>query len=596
MSRYHLLTLLTLIAVVFSNCSDPEEEYRPLIPTVEGVPAGGVSEVSIEKVSGDTIELSMNLFAVDHFGKFIEGLAPKNFSVETSSFSPIEFQVLEVTETVDNYVGPFSAALLFDQSGSINSTDPQNDRITAGVSFSSLVNTDERAMIAAFSSGGNYPSPFGTLVDFTNDQSLLQASIESLAGRAGGGTPLYQAIYNLIPIVANEPTNMNQAIIAFTDGEDTDGGVTISEVVDKACMEGISIFTVGLGEGVEQSELSEIAFRTGGSVMLAEDALQLISIYSSLGELLRGEGRFYNVRFRAISNSPLQVGNIVNGEVILNLTDTYSLQFPFSQPLTIENAGDLDQRVPSCSCIWDEEEENPITIWQEKATTLSREILPEPNPEIENLRITCMYADLYHQNPDQFKWAGLAAIVSGIIGEKAYDENLLNQLGGDPFGMRTSIIQGNLAVFNDLAWMHLAYLDGGIDELGKLFCYASVNEPESFTLEVYRAWLKIDSRQPENVYAGNLDILKHEQLNILQDIIYSPYPILWGVLEELGEVVSPVPGHNEDFPGSDIENFDQRWNWLESSIMPKWREYEGNSSNAFDLREEHRSYCSNCCD
>ena len=579
---------LLLLLLSLSAC---QKEFNELVPDLEGVPAGGVQSVNIVNTTGNILELEMKVFAVDHFGSFIEGLGAEYFSLTTGG-SDLSYRILSVSEEADELVGPYSAGLLFDQSGSINSTDPRDDRVVAGRSFVELLDGGDEAAVAAFSASGNYQRPYELLESFGDDPPSLAAVIQSLAGQAEGGTPLYQAIYNLIPFVADEGKNDNKAIIAFTDGQDTHGGVSIDALVELACQNGVSIYTVGLSEGVDESVLSEIAFRTGGAVMLAADALQLISLYSSLGDLLHGEARFYKIRLEVKNRvGDWQPGTSLGGTLDLNLSEDYPVVLPFQTRLTFENSGSLDSREPECGCS-ETVASDPVETWNAEAVKNRNNFPRNANLPTPNDRITCAYADIYHQNPTKFKWAGLAAIVSGIIGEESVDLDYWRVIIPDGLEeFQASILGGNEAVFEDLFWQHLAFQAGGMEEMEKIYCLGGIG------IDEYRAWLKISQDDAENIWAGNRDLLYHEQQNILQSAIYNPHPFLWPTVQTLTtKLVSPVPGSNDVFPSDKkIDFLADRWNWIDAKVLPAWRAYELDASNADELRSIHRGYCPACC-
>lgn len=579
--------ILIFFLLSFVSCFD---EYDDLVPALDSVPAGGVTGVKMISVVNDRLLLDVNIFAVDHFGNFIDNLSVEDFSI-TSDFGDQEFEVINITKQTDEFKGAYSASMLFDQSGSIQGTDPTDIRIVAGTDFAKLISNGDESAIAAFSDGGSYQSPYELLHEFSSNKDDLVLAIESLANRTGGGTPLYKSIFNLIPYTSENATNDNKAIIVFTDGQDTEGGITISDLVDRACSENVNVFTVGLSNGVDKSVLSQIAFQTGGAVMLAADALQLVSLYNSLGQLLRGQAQYYRVRLQARNSSRAYgPGSRISGVLNLNLSKKFPLVYPFEEILTFENSGNIDERLPSCNC-FDTFDENLVEKWKSKAESFVPDY--EDDPVIPNESITCSYVEVYNQNPEKFKWAGLAAIVSGIIGNSYKDDIILRNVSGLEFP--TAIRNGNKAVYDDLLWQHLAYQEKGIEEIERIYCYGLTNNVETIPLSVYRAWLKIDQDDENNVWQGNLDLLKHEQKEILQDIIYEPFPIIWDWLEAFGYVESPVPEHDEKFPDSDIEIFDQRWKWLTESIIPKWRTYETNTNNNEALKEIYKAYCSECC-
>ena len=451
------LVFLFGLGIMMHSCL---KEHDDIVPDLQGVPAGGMTGLNVTNLSGDIAEIEMTLFAIDHFGDFISGLSNSNFSI-TDLPSSLEYSILSVKDITDENRGAYSASLLFDQSGSINSTDPANDRIEAGVAFAKLINNGDEAAIAAFSSGGYYTPPYELLSEFSQNQDEISNVILGLAGKADGGTPLYKAIFNLIPYTVSNGNNENKAVVAFTDGDDTDGGVSINQIVEQACKNQVRIYTVGLGIGVDSDVLTEIAFRTGGAVMLAQDAIQLVSLYNSLGDLLRGKGRYYKVKFKLKQGNDWRVGQRVTGKMTLKLSESFTLDFPFNILFTRENAGDLDNRLPTCSCITNSTIGNEAQKWQDKASQyLSR----NKDEAIINQPITCAYTDIYYMNPEKFKWAGLAAIVSGKVGEASddYHYGLFAEFKKDVF-------RGNQSVFDNLFWQHLAFQEGGIEQITRLF-------------------------------------------------------------------------------------------------------------------------------
>ncbi len=56
---------------------------------------------------------------------------------------------------------------------------------------------------------------------------------------------------------------------------------------------------MGLSSSVDVVVLSRLANETGGSVMWASDAQQLVSMYKTLGGVLRGAVAFYRTRWTA---------------------------------------------------------------------------------------------------------------------------------------------------------------------------------------------------------------------------------------------------------------------------------------------------------
>jgi len=97
---------------------------------------------------------------------------------------------------------------------------------------------------------------------------------------------------------------------------------------------------------------------------------------------------------------------------------------------------------PPCGNISNTSSSTIKAYWQEQANNHLQNNISQ---EIKNQNITCAYAEIYLKNPAQYKWAGLAALVSGRIGI----EEKRARWKPDYPGLMISIMDGNKAVFND---------------------------------------------------------------------------------------------------------------------------------------------------
>jgi len=364
---YILISALTLV-----RCTD---SYDDIVPDLEGEPAAGIIDIDIESIDSNEMIISVDLFAVDHLGGFIQNLGINDFEIDQTSNNGQEIELIDVKQLRQEERGPFSATLLFDQSGSISGTDPQDARIEAGIKFAEIVSDGDEASVVAFTSGSSYTSPYEILTQFTDDKEVLIPPIQDLANREGGGTPLYISTAAMCDHTGMNGKNDNKAIIAFTDGADTDSGVSIDQLIEKACENDVRIFTVGLGGGVSLEELSEIAFETGGAVMLAENAIQLVSLYSSMGELLHGRAEFFKMRIKLKNNSSIwQVNNTAIANINLVLNEDYKINFPIRKRVTANDKLKFYEQVPICPCNYDDiiEESNSLCtkgVWRKCGKT-----------------------------------------------------------------------------------------------------------------------------------------------------------------------------------------------------------------------------------
>lgn len=107
------------------------------------------------------------------------------------------------------------------------------------------------------------------------------------------------------------------------------------------------------------------------------------------------------------------------------------------------------------------------------------------------------------------------------------------------------------------------------------------------------------------MWKGNLALLYHEQNDVLQPALYAgklreqfwKYIDSW-IAQKITNgniLMSPLPDHNNKFPGSNISNFEQRWSWITADIMPAWQEFESNPANNGQLVQALKKACSACC-
>ena len=110
---------------------------------------------------------------------------------------------------------------------------------------------------------------------FTGNQAELDTAISQLA--AGGSTSLHNAIYIALKELrkvraVNEEDVRRQALIVFSDGEDTSSLVSFDEVLDLAKRSETSIYTIALrgadvqAKGFREAEfvMRTLAQETGG--------------------------------------------------------------------------------------------------------------------------------------------------------------------------------------------------------------------------------------------------------------------------------------------------------------------------------------------
>ncbi len=196
-------------------------------------------------------------------------------------------------------VKPYAAALLLDQSGSIRQSDPTDARLFSAKAFLDGLGAEDRALLAAFSGGSDALIPTPPLATYAPARDRTSAksyfpTLDGLAPLVGGDTPLYASLDVLRQTLVGDASlaGLAKAVVVFTDGADTTCGsaeacrVSREQSIQAARQDGVRLFTIGLSSGVDILALGELAHQTGGVLLYADNAEQLLPLYGSVGRLL----------------------------------------------------------------------------------------------------------------------------------------------------------------------------------------------------------------------------------------------------------------------------------------------------------------------
>ena len=191
----------------------------------------------------------------------------------------------------------------------------------------------------------------------------------------------------------------------------------------------------------------------------------------------------------------------------------------------------------------------------------------------------------------------------------------------------------NNAIFDDIFWVHLAYgtAGNGIERLRSLIGsephYATILSAFE-TIDRGRRILEDKTASPEArraaddlVWKGNIEILEHEQLAVVQpnfDRLPCAFARLFSMGSSLNFEVHGLRQQASYFSSfylysltralppavrvrawPRITRFDDRWRWILASIVPRYRKFE-NKPDLIDqslerIFDEARDYASNPC-
>ena len=286
MKRSWLLT--TLLLTIFLGSALPTS-------------AQGAVNVSVDELLFHEYPKTQALVTVrNENGVPILGLGPEVFEIVEdgkASFPPSETAV----HTNPNAV--VSVVMAIDISGSMKGK-PIKEAIRAANAFLDLLSLADRAALIAFADRVNIDPGHleeGRVVGFTTDKNALRNVVNFLDKRIGWDTPLYDAVYKGVRMVAAEPAG-KRAVVVMTDGRDERDnaqGVAVADAgslstpddpINEANRLNIPVFTVGLeglGGKIDQRYLRRLAERTGGVYQRAPKPEELTPLFENIVDQLK---------------------------------------------------------------------------------------------------------------------------------------------------------------------------------------------------------------------------------------------------------------------------------------------------------------------
>lgn len=194
--------------------------------------------------------------------------------------------------------------LVCDMSGSMSGSDGELREAVRG--FADGMSANEQIAVVGFSSSIVFSSPF-----------LSSASeVKAYADRiyASGGTSIYPTIMEMMNMYNND-VNANNIMIVMTDGQDGNRGsdYDLNETLAAAVAQNnVTIYTVGLGGGVDTGYLEQIAGIGNGQFLYVDSAESLNSFYDFIHTQVANQ---FIVTFDALDTA------LNNRELNISLTD-----------------------------------------------------------------------------------------------------------------------------------------------------------------------------------------------------------------------------------------------------------------------------------
>jgi len=169
--------------------------------------------------------------------------------------------------------------LVIDDSGSMDSNDRYNQRLTVAKNLiDSLPNNSKIGIV-------NFESDVELLTTtLTEDRESAKAYLTTGYFKSNGGTMMYTAIGNAFTLFESTDEKILKMMVVLSDGNTSDTSKH-SSVISTATTNDVKIYTIGLGSSTRyfNSYLKPLAENTGGNFYLAQNASSLEEIYTNIG-------------------------------------------------------------------------------------------------------------------------------------------------------------------------------------------------------------------------------------------------------------------------------------------------------------------------
>ena len=204
-----------------------------------------------------------------------------------------------------------SIAILLDRSASMardanNEEDPDSLKMKAAKAaigaFLDRIDTRDEAAIFSFTTVGFFLNHVFTVEhDFSSDPESLKRSLVPIV--ANGGTRMWDAVIDAVDLL--RVRTGRKVLILVTDGNDRGFFNTRDIAIRSAVDEGIPVYTIGIGEDVDEGALSGLASATGGRFFSSPTPSTLNSIFTQLGAELLSD----DCVLRYVSSNPCLDGS-----------------------------------------------------------------------------------------------------------------------------------------------------------------------------------------------------------------------------------------------------------------------------------------------
>ena len=287
-----LLAAVSAVPLAQQTASPPASTQPAVTGQAQPEPAGKVQPGASGQTQqrppsfSSVIDLvSLNVTVADSAGHYVTDLDEGEFLV-------FENGVKQNVTFFSRRHSPIALVMLLDSSASMEYKLPTLQQ--AAANFVKRLRPNDLAAIVDFDGRVEIRQ------SFTSNQADLIRGIQLVS--AGGSTALHNAVYISLKELKKIPATSGdeprrQALIVFSDGQDTASLVSYDEVLDTAKRSETAIYTIGLrdehdtGRGFKSADyvLRQLSLETGGRAYFAKSVDELNSVYAQIADELSSQ-------------------------------------------------------------------------------------------------------------------------------------------------------------------------------------------------------------------------------------------------------------------------------------------------------------------
>lgn len=180
----------------------------------------------------------------------------------------------------DSLSVPIYTAIVLDKSGSMKGEAIEMAR-QGSVSYVEMMNEGDQCVYIAFDTQVVVAS------EFSADKGALTAAIRSTV--TGSDTALLDAVQEALKLLKQAPAQAVKIALILSDGRDNRSHVKLDELLAASQAAEVSLYTIGLGDGIDQAMLRALAEKTSGNYYPAPQPADLLEIYQRISKLLHAQ-------------------------------------------------------------------------------------------------------------------------------------------------------------------------------------------------------------------------------------------------------------------------------------------------------------------